>query len=275
MDQLSRVVHQVLNYWQLLAAIFYVKVLGMCGRFTLHHSTKEIAERFVVQKVLFETEPRYNIAPGQAIAVVTQQGPNKERRLDGFKWGLVPFWAKDPSIGNKMINARAESLTEKASFKYALTQRRCLIPADGFYEWKQDGHTSTSRNQSRQPMHIHLKQQSLFAFAGLWEEWRPKEQADAKPLRTCTIITTTPNKLLATMHHRMAVILRPEDEAAWLDPNLREPDEVLSLLRSYPDEEMAAFPVAKLINTPAFDAPDCILPLEAETTPQEQGSLFA
>jgi putative SOS response-associated peptidase YedK len=246
----------------------------MCGRFTLHHSTAEIAERFAVQKVLFEPEPRYNIAPSQSIAVVTQGGPQNERRLEGFKWGLVPFWAKEPSIGNKMINARVESLAEKASFKYALTQRRCLIPADGFYEWKSDGHTATTKKGARQPMHIHLQDRQLFAFAGLWEEWRPKEEPDAKPLRSCTIITTTPNKLLATMHHRMAVILRPEDEAAWLNPNLREPDDILSLLRPYPDDGMEAFPVANLINAPAFDAPDCILPMEADATPAEQGSLF-
>jgi putative SOS response-associated peptidase YedK len=245
----------------------------MCGRFTLHHSTQEIAERFAVQKVLFEPEPRYNIAPSQSIAAVTVQGPKSERRLEGFKWGLVPFWAKEPSIGNKMINARAESLVEKASFKYALTQRRCLIPADGFYEWKQDGHTA-AKKAARQPMHIHLKDQALFAFAGLWEEWRPKDEPEAKSLRSCTIITTTPNKLLATMHHRMAVILRPEDEAAWLDPNLREPDDILKLLQPYPDGDMSAFPVATLINQPAFDAADCILPLEAEVAPSEQGSLF-
>jgi len=241
----------------------------MCGRFTLHHSTKEIAERFAVQKTLFDVQPRYNIAPGQPIPVVTLQNGNG-RQLDGFKWGLVPFWANDPSIGNKMINARVETLATKPSFKNALTRRRCLIPADGFYEWKQD---SAATSKLRQPMHIHLRDRELFAFAGLWEEWKPKDQPDAKPLRTCTIITTTPNQLLATMHHRMAVILRREDEAAWLDPNLQEADELLSMLQPYPHEAMDAYPISTKINSPAFDAPDCIAPLVDEDG-VIQGSLF-
>ncbi|MDF2441743.1 MAG: hypothetical protein JWN98_2727, partial [Abditibacteriota bacterium] len=243
----------------------------MFGRYTLHHSTQEIAERFAVQKTLFSVPPRYNVAPGQLVPAVTLQNGNG-RQLDGFKWGLVPFWADDPSIGNKMINARVETLAAKPSFKNALSRRRCLIPADGFYEWKQDG-GRTSTSKSRQPMHIHLRDRELFAFAGLWEEWKPKDGSDTKPLRTCTIITTTPNQLLATMHHRMAVILRPEDEAAWLDPNLQEADELLPLLQPYPHEGMDAYPISTKINSPAFDAPDCIAPLVDEQG-EIQGSLF-
>lgn len=235
----------------------------MCGRFTLHHSAQEVAERFEVPRALFAVEPRYNIAPGTDIPIVTvgSQG----RRIEGVRWGLVPFWAKDAAIGNKMINARVETLAEKASFKYALTRRRCLIPADGFFEWKEE-RTATSK-AAKQPMHIRMKDESLFAFAGLWEEWRDKANPDAPALKSCTIITGPPNALLATLHHRMAIILRPEDEAAWLDPNRQEPEEVLSLLQMFPDGGMEAYAISTRINTPAYDAPDCIAPMELVADP--------
>jgi putative SOS response-associated peptidase YedK len=236
----------------------------MCGRFTLHHSAAELAQRFEVQKTLFEVEPRYNIAPGTDIPVVTLDSTG--RKLQGFRWGLVPFWAKDASIGNKMINARAETLAEKASFKYSLTRRRCLIPADGFFEWKEEA-TSTSRGKNKQPMHIRMKDEGLFAFAGLWEEWRDKEDPKSPVLKSCTIITGTPNRLLSSMHHRMAVILPRELEEAWLDPNISEAGQVLQMLRVFPDEGMEAFPVSTKINTPAYDAPDCIAPIELTDDP--------
>jgi putative SOS response-associated peptidase YedK len=159
-----------------------------------------------------------------------------------------------------MINARVETLVEKASFKYALTRRRCLIPADGFFEWKEE-HTSTSRKK-KQPMHIRMKDKSLFAFAGLWEEWRDKENPDDPSIKSATIITGSPNRLLSTLHHRMAVILEPEDEAKWLDPNLQEPEDILRLLKVFPDEAMEAFAISTRINTPAYDAPDCIEPMQ-------------
>lgn len=234
----------------------------MCGRFTLHHSASEIAQRFEVQRVLFDVEPRFNIAPGTEIPVVTLD--SQGRKLEGLRWGLVPFWAKDASMGNKMINARVETLAEKASFKYALTRRRCLIPADGFFEWKQE---RTDSKKIKQPMHIGFQDSGLFAFAGLWEEWRDKANPEAASLKSCTIITGPPNRLLATMHHRMAVILRPEDEARWLDPNLQEVDELMSLLPVFPDDAMRAYPVSTRINTPAYDAPDCIEPLGQVSDP--------
>ncbi len=234
----------------------------MCGRFTLHHSAPEVAQRFEVQRVLFDVEPRFNIAPGTDIAVVTLD--SQGRKLEGLRWGLVPFWAKDASIGNKMINARVETLAEKASFKYALTRRRCLIPADGFFEWKEE---RTDSKKQKQPVHIRFKEQELFAFAGLWEEWRDKENPEAPSLKSATIITGPPNKLLATMHHRMAVILRPEDEARWLDPNLQEVAELMPLLGVFSDEAMEAFAISTRINTPTYDAPDCILPLAQVSEP--------
>ena len=221
----------------------------MCGRFTLHHSTKEVAERFEVEEMLFTIEPRYNIAPSQPIAVIVEKSP---RRLENFKWGLVPFWAKDPKIGNKMINARAETLMEKPAFRNALIHRRCIIPADGFYEWKTEG-------KGRLPLHIRMRDRRLFAFAGQWEEWK---SPDGTPLRTCTIITSDPNDLISSIHNRMAVILRPEHEATWLDSSIKNSSDLMSLLQPYPDNEMEAYEVSRRVNSPSFESADCILPVD-------------
>ncbi|MDW8105641.1 MAG: SOS response-associated peptidase [Armatimonadota bacterium] len=219
----------------------------MCGRFALTRPAEEVAVRFGAQQVLFQFGPRYNIAPSQPVAVITHEG---ERILQAMRWGLVPFWAKDPSIGNRLINARAETLLEKPSFKYAFTRRRCLVPADGFFEWrKEDGR--------RSPVYIRRRDGGLFAFAGLWEEW---QSPDGSPLRTCTIITTEPNALIAPIHHRMAVILRPEDEALWLDHSVREVKRLMALLQPYPAEELEAYPVSPRVNNPAHDDPSCIQP---------------
>jgi len=220
----------------------------MCGRFSQHHSDDEIIERFDVASVQFLSAPRYNIAPSQTIAAIVQQS---ERELVGFKWGLVPSWAKDPAIGNRMINAKAETLAEKPSFKQALARRRCLIPADGFYEWKKDKGGS-------QPFHIRRRDGGLFAFAGLWEEWR---SPDGEPLRTCTIVTVEPNELLATLHHRMAAILKPEHESLWLDPAASHAPALLQLLRPYPDDDFECYPVSRSVNSPAHDEASYIEPL--------------
>ncbi len=223
----------------------------MCGRFTLHHSAPEVAARFVVQETLFEFPARYNIAPMQPLAVVTQNAYGDGKRvLEGYRWGLVPSWAKDDAIGAKMINARAETLIEKPSFKNALRSRRCLIPADGFYEWKTVGKT-------KQPHYIRFTDDRIYAFAGLWEEWNGPGDA---PLRTATIITSDPNPLLATLHHRMAVILKPQDEKIWLDPKVSAHD-ALELLKTFPDTEMEAFPVDRKVGNVAFDDAACIAPI--------------
>lgn len=222
----------------------------MCGRFTLHHPTDQVAERFGVQEVLFEEPARYNIAPTQPIAAIT--APSGTRFLEGFRWGLVPFWAKDVGIGNRLINARAETLAEKPSFKHALMRRRCLIPADGFYEWKKEA-------SSRQPMYLRKQDGALFAFAGLWEEWK---QDDGERLRTCTIITVAPNALVATIHDRMPVLLRPEDEALWLDVGVKDTQTVLGVLQPYPSEAMEAFAVSKQVNAPGVDDATNLEPMQ-------------
>lgn len=232
----------------------------MCGRYTQTQSVARIVERFGVQQIGFEFGPRYNLAPSQPVATITQQQIGG-RVLDAFRWGLIPSWAKDESIGHKMINARAETLAEKPSFKSALLRRRCLIPADGFYEWKKEGSGKTAR---KQPLRIHLKSDEAFAFAGLWDEWHTP---DGSPLRSCAIITTAPNALMSAIHNRMPAILRPEDEAAWLDVEANDRDDVphlLHMLRPYPDEELAAHPVSTSVNSPAFDAEGCIAPIENE-----------
>ncbi|HEX8833771.1 MAG TPA: SOS response-associated peptidase [Abditibacteriaceae bacterium] len=232
----------------------------MCGRYTQTKSVNQLIERFQVQQIGFEFGPRYNIAPSQPVATVTEQ-PGYGRVLDAFRWGLIPSWAKDESIGYKMINARAETLPEKPSFKIALLRRRCLIPADGFYEWMKEGE---GKNARKQPMRIHLKSNEVFSFAGLWDEWT---SPDGSPVRTCTVITTAPNELMSRIHNRMPAILRPEDEAAWLDVAGNDRDDVphlLQMLQPYPDSELAAHAVSTSVNSPAFDAEGCIEPVEAE-----------
>ncbi len=234
----------------------------MCGRYTLHHDADALAARFAAQPAL-DIEPRYNIAPTQPVAVVTNHADGG-RRLEAFRWGLIPFWAKDPAIGNRMINARAETLAEKPAFKNALVRRRCLIPADGFYEWKKEA-------RGRQPMYARVKTgDGLFAFAGLWEEWRdPAAEKDAPPLRSCAIITVAPNALMAPIHDRMPAILRPDDEAAWLNTqNGRALGDILPLLAPYADDAMEAFAVSRLVNAPANDDPECIEPLDELPPPE-------
>jgi putative SOS response-associated peptidase YedK len=223
----------------------------MCGRYTLRHQPGQIAERFDVdstEEFDDSIEPRYNIAPTQMVPVIRQM---ESRELVNCKWGLIPFWAKDPSLGNKLINAKAETLAEKPSFKHALTRRRCLIPADGFYEWQKRGKAPS------QPIYVRRQDKGLFAFAGLWEEWKAP---DGKRLQTFTIITTEPNELISQFHHRMAVILKPDEEAVWLDLK-NKPEDVLPLLRPYDLEDLEAFPVSRAVNSPSVDHASLIEPL--------------
>lgn len=205
-------------------------------------------ERFEVDEELFRPDPRYNIAPTQIVAsVIELQG---KRLLTGFRWGLVPAWSKDPAIGNRMINARAETILDKPSFKPLLTRKRCLIPADGFYEWKASA-------GGKQPFHIRRKDGGLFAFAGLWEEWK---SPDGSPLQTCTIITVEPNELMAPIHNRMPAILEREDEKVWLDAasNSKDVFALVSLLRPHSPEKFEAFPVSRAVNSPSSDLPSLI-----------------
>jgi putative SOS response-associated peptidase YedK len=221
----------------------------MCGRFTLTVDPEELQQRFgLSEPPPAELVPRYNIAPSQAVAVVAN---TPERKLELFQWGLIPSWAKDPKIGNKLINARAETLAEKPSFRAALKRRRCLVVADGFYEWKKNGATKT-------PMYVQMQDRKPFAFAGLWEVWQPPE---GDRLCTCTIITTEPNELLETIHNRMPAILPPADYDAWLRPDEVAAEKLLPLLRPFDARQMQAVPVSNRVNSPDFDAPECVLPL--------------
>jgi putative SOS response-associated peptidase YedK len=188
----------------------------MCGRFTLATNLGAIAKRFGVARFLDGGAPRYNIAPTQPVIVVNDDGT---RRLTQMQWGLIPSWAKDPAIGNRMINARAETVATKPAFRVALRKRRCLIPADGFYEWQPVG-------RRKQPVYITLKTREPFSFAGLWETWTAP---DGQEVKSCTIITTDANALLKPIHDRMPVILTREAEGVWLNPAIQDPERLLAL----------------------------------------------
>lgn len=220
----------------------------MCGRFTLGVNLDDLIEAFPDFTFPPEIEPRYNIAPTQDVMVVPN---NTAGHVSFFRWGLIPSWAKDTDIGNRLINARAETLAEKPSFRAAYLRRRCLILADGFYEWQ-----AIPGSKAKQPMYIQLATKKPFAFAGLWELWRP----DDTPILSCAIITTEPNALLAPIHNRMPVILPPDAYARWLDPGEQKPAALNGLLTPYPADLMTAYPVSRLVNSPATDTPACIVP---------------
>jgi putative SOS response-associated peptidase YedK len=219
----------------------------MCGRYSLIVDASVLAGVFEIDppKIL---RPRFNIAPTQTIPIV-RAGREQPREWAEVRWGLVPSWAKDPKIGARMINARGETVAEKPSFRSAVKTRRCLIPADGFYEWvKTDG--------GKQPHYIHFTDGRAFAFAGLWERWH---KGGDEPLDTCTIITTTPNDIVAGLHDRMPVILPPEVFAEWLEPQPLAPECLQDLLVPYPPDGMETYPVSTHVNKPANDDPECVV----------------
>jgi putative SOS response-associated peptidase YedK len=229
----------------------------MCGRYTLKQPADALAQQFQVT-LPTELPARYNVAPGQPIFAVretlTRSGPHREPAV--FQWGLVPSWAKDPSIGSRLLNARAETLAEKPSFRAALKYRRCLIPADGFYEWQSVG-------KLKVPFHIRLRDGAPFAFAGLWETWERPEGY----LETCTIVTTTANEALQHLHERMPVILPPERYQEWLDPTRQKGEALLPLLKPYRADEIALYPVGDLVNRVANEGPALIEPRPTEPDP--------
>ena len=222
----------------------------MCGRYSLAIDYGAIHDRFVFMdglQLLMQHRPRFNIAPTQEVlTVVNPIGEGNEPRM--MKWGLIPFWAKDPSIGNRMINARAETIAEKPAFREAFQRRRCLVVADGFYKWRKEG-------KYKVPMRIMLKTGEPFGFAGLWETWKSPEGA---VIESCTIITTTPNALMEPIHNRMPAILLREVESAWLDPTSRDVGTLKELLVPYVAEEMDAYEVPTLVNAPKNDVPDVL-----------------
>lgn len=200
-------------------------------------------------------EPRYNIAPTQDVLAVRVDAEVGEREAAALRWGLIPSWAKEPKSGPPMINARAETVAEKPTFRTAVRRRRCLIPADGFYEWQKLG--AGANRGKKQPFYIHRGDDRPFAFAGLWESWSAMEN---RPLviESCTIITTSANRALAALHDRMPVILAESDYALWLDPIVDDPGDVAHLLAPCGDEELVAEPVSTHVNRVANDDPQCI-----------------
>jgi putative SOS response-associated peptidase YedK len=220
----------------------------MCGRFTVRMDARESARVFGVSKADGEYTPSFNVAPAQKVPVVLiREG---QRVMDTFQWGLIPSWAKDPATGNRLINARAETVADKPSFRQAFLRRRCLILADGFYEWKSEG-------KRKQPVHITLKDRSGFAFAGLWEHW---QSPGGDTVKSCTIITTEANAFMRPLHHRMPVILPKDKEDTWLDPATTDREVLLALLVPYPSDLMLAVPVSTFVNRPGNDGPECLLP---------------
>ena len=218
----------------------------MCGRYTLRTTPEIMREEFAVAEVP-PLSPRYNIAPTQPVVAVRQAASKEARELVLLRWGLIPSWADDPSIGNRLLNARAETVADKPSFRSALRSRRCLILADGFFEWQ-------SRKGPKQPYYFRLRDERPFAFAGLWEQWSRGET----PIESCTIITTQANELVRPVHERMPVILPPKVYAVWIDPEEQRTERLQSLLGPYRADEMVAYPVSMRVNSSRYDDAECI-----------------
>lgn len=219
----------------------------MCGRYSLSTDPQTIADFFGLDDPP-RIEPRYNIAPSQPIASIYLPNADASRQLAFFQWGLVPFWAKDPSIGQRMINARSESAARKPAYRAAMRYRRCIVPATGFYEWQK-------RGSRKQPLFITLHDEPLMGLAGLWETW---QSPDGSELDTCTILTCQPNDFMAQIHNRMPVILPREQYDAWLDPQMQDGGQAADLLQPYPADAMAAFEVSSRVNSPKNDDPSLI-----------------
>jgi len=227
----------------------------MCGRYTLTVDASVLAALFELEP-LFEIEPRYNIAPSQPVPMV-RSGGGEKREWAWARWGLIPSWAKDAKIGNTLINARSETAADKPSFRSAYKHRRCLLPADGFFEW-------VKTPSGKQPQHIRFADRRAFAFGGLWERWTPP---DGDPIESCTILTTRANELIAPLHDRMPVILPRERFGEWISPGPLTPAAADAILRPHPADGMEAVTVSTIVNSPRNDDPRCV---EAVG---EQGSL--
>ena len=228
----------------------------MCARYTVTQTTKELQAIYKAGKVKGDPKlPRYNIAPSQMAPVIYKEAGG--RVLAEFRFGLVPSWSKDAAAKYSLFNARAETLTQKPTFKKSLERRRCLIPADGFYEWRKVEGMKTGT-----PMHIAMKARKPFTMAGLWDAW---EKPDGSTMESYAIITTEPNDVIRAFHHRMPVILPAESRDQWLDPECRDLAKLAALLVPYPPGEMEAYEVSKAVNSPRVDGPQCIAPVSAGT----------
>ncbi len=222
----------------------------MCGRYTRKENFARLAKELGLQNFP-SLDPDYNIAPSQMVACIRTNPSTQLVEYLPLKWGLVPSWAKDPKIGYNMINARAETVAEKPSFRKAFARQRCLVLADGFYEWKREG-------KAKQPYYIHFQDNRPFAFAGLWERWG---KGESETLETCAMITTGPNALMKPIHDRMPVILDSQSYRLWLDSTTQDSRVLSSLLVPCPDEEMESYPVSTQVNNPRNNSPRCLEPL--------------
>ncbi|NCC73284.1 MAG: SOS response-associated peptidase [Sphingobacteriia bacterium] len=220
----------------------------MCGRYSFAPDLKIVNEHYDITVTDGDIQPNYNCAPSQLLPVITNENPGE---MVLFRWGLIPFWAKDSAIGNKLINARSETITEKSSYRNAFRRRRCLVPADAFYEWK-----SMQGQKEKIPFRIYLPDQLIFSMAGIWEKWK---SPDGKTVNSFSIITTSPNELMAEIHNRMPVILPQSSEKQWL--NSDNEHDLLELLRPFPSQKMSAYRISSLLNSPANNSKEIIQPL--------------
>jgi putative SOS response-associated peptidase YedK len=228
------------------------EVIIMCGRFTLRTPLSTLIQQFqLAESPQVQLPLRFNIAPTQDVAAIRVAAAGGPRQLGLLRWGLIPSWAKDPAMGARMINARAETVSEKPSFRAAFRRRRCLVPADGFYEWKKIG-------RKKQPYYFRRRDDRPFALAGLWEQWWDNRERDGEPLETCTIITTEANELSQPIHDRMPVILDATDYDLWLDPDAQDKEPLQALLQPYDASQLRADPVSTHVNNVRHDDPQCI-----------------
>ncbi|MBF0506469.1 MAG: SOS response-associated peptidase [Nitrospirae bacterium] len=219
----------------------------MCGRFDLHSETKVILREFRVDSFSTDYHPSYNIAPSRRIVIIKDDG---KKHIVQCMWGFLPSWVKDPSMANKMINARAETVAEKPAFKDSFRHRRCLVVADGFFEWRRQG-------KRKMPVYVRLKSRSPIGFAGIYNTWTSPE---GESICTCAIITTEANDLLEPIHDRMPAIIPKDGEDLWLDPHITEKERLMPLLRPYASEDMEMYDVSPLVNKPGYDSPEIIIP---------------
>jgi putative SOS response-associated peptidase YedK len=235
----------------------------MCGRYRLSKRKQLIEEYFETANEV-DWEPRYNIAPSQNVGIIRQDPSRPRREFSKVRWGLIPCWAKEPSIGHQMINARSETVADKPAFREAFKNRRCLVPADGFYEWARNG-------KAKQPFHFGMQTGSLFAFAGIWDQWR---DTSGNLVETCSILTTTPNSLLAAVHDRMPVILETENYELWLDPGFKYLDALSEMLVPFNPNLMKGYPVSIRVNAPKNDDPECAAEIALVNTMEEAERLL-